>query len=726
MPPVFRSVRYFLFSHYFSDGLRTTVAILLPALYFFRVQHQPDWGFMVGLGALCASITDSPGPLVHKRNGLLVCCGFIFVTAILTGYARLNPWTLGLEIGVLSFFFALFTVYGNRAAAIGSAGMLIMILTMDRPLPLSTVSVWQQAALILAGGLWYTAISLTFRQFRPYRQAQQALAECIHEIAHFLRIKADFYDGRTNLDDDYRRLVAQHVIVSERQDVVRELLFKSRRMVEETTSEGRALVLLFADVVDLYEQISAMYYDYQSLRERFGNTGLLREIARLVRRLVAELDTIGLSIQENGLSHTRLDFAADLAHFNAMIDAMKPSEQTGSPLILKRILVHIRQLTERINALLRLPVNDSQQTNNQSTVSFDYTRFVSHQPVELSQLRANLSLSSTTFRYALRMAIACLVGYLIATFWSSGHHSYWILLTITVILKPAYALTRQRNRQRLMGTLAGGLIGVVLLLTVTNTTTLFVFMVVFMLGTYSFLRRNYITMVFCLTPFVLILLHFMGVGLREVVQERVLDTVIGGLVALGASYGLFPRWESDQVANHLRDVLLADLIYLQKLADSLSGKPVSITDYKLARKELYVQSANLSAAFERMVEEPKSKQSHQQDLLEFAVLNHIFASNIATIATTILGREYHPPGHLSLRPLGKSVAYLQDALALLNPQQQMPVSAPELNPAQSEPTAIPHSDEFASPDEQLLAEQLQFIQKLTTDMKRMISKIQDN
>ncbi len=721
MPQIFRSARYFLFSHYFSDGLRTTAAILLPALYFFRVQNQPDWGLMIGLGALCASITDSPGPLVHKRNGLLVCCGFIFLTAILTGYARLNPWTLGLEIGVLSFFFALFTVYGNRAAAVGSAGMLIMILMMDRPLP--TSDIWLHATLILAGGLWYTAISLLFRQFRPYRQAQQALAECVHEIAHFLRIKADFYDGRTNLDDDYRRLVAQHVTVSEKQDVVRELLFKSRRMVAETTSEGRALVLTFADVVDLYEQISAMYYDYQSLRERFGNTGLLNEVARLVRRLVDELDAIGLSIQESGTPHPRLDFSAELTHFNTLIDSLEPSEQTGSPLVLKRILVNIRQLTERINALLRLPTDGPQQTDTEPTVSFDYSRFVSHHPIRLGQLRDNLSLSSTTFRYALRMAIACLVGYAVATFWSSGHHSYWILLTITVILKPAYALTRQRNIDRLFGTLAGGLIGIALLLTVSNTTTLFVCMVVFMLGTYSFARRNYITMVMCVTPFLLILFHFMGVGLREVVEERVLDTILGGLIALAASYGLFPRWESDQVSNHLRDVLQADLIYLQKLADSLSGKAVSQTDYKLARKELYVQSANLSAAFERMLSEPKSKQSHQQDLLDFAVLNHIFASNIATIATNASDRGNQPLSDHSLRPLRRSVSYLQDALAHVSTQKAPLPTPTETALASPHAPTAPSDRPSPSPDEKLLMDQLQFIQKLTTDMKRVIGEI---
>ncbi|KAB7731722.1 hypothetical protein F5984_05715 [Rudanella paleaurantiibacter] len=723
MQPILRSVRYFLSSHYFSDGLRTTVAVLLPALFFFQVQKQPDIGLLIGLGALSASITDMPGPLVHKRNGLLACCLTIFLTAILTGFARLNGWTLGLEIGLLSFFFALFNVYGNRAAAVGSAGMLTLILTMARGAntgatgsqTIALSEILTQATLILLGGLWYTGISLVFRQFRPYRQAQQALAECIHEIARFLRIKADFYDGRTDLDDDYRRLVAQHVVVSEKQDVVRELLFKSRQVVAETTSTGRVLVLTFAEVVDLYEQISAMYYDYQSLRDRFGATGILNLIATQIHRLVNELDAIGLAILEGSAHRPRLDMHAALEQIQAAINALPPNTDMGNPLVLRRVLVSIRQLAERINGLLQIAPETGTTPADPSTL--DYSRFVSHQPIDVARLRDNLSLRSSVFRYSLRMAIACVVGYIVATFWPNGHHSYWILLTITVILKPAYSLTRQRNSDRLLGTLAGGLLGVVILAFVPNPIAQFVFMVLFMLGTYSFQRRNYITMVICVTPFVLILFNFMGIGFREVVGERMLDTLIGGVIAVIASYGLLPRWESEQVLPVLRDVLNADIKYLQKLEESLCGRVVTETDYKLARKSVYVQSANLSAAFERMLSEPKSKRRHQQDLLQFAVLNHIFSSNVATIVLTTVDREHTPATDTLLRPVRRSLDHLAEALNRLDRTDKNPelVTTPAL------PSTSPATD---SPDDQLLAEQLAFVQKLTADMAKVAATIQ--
>ena len=50
----------------------------------------------------------------------------------------------------------------------------------------------------------------------------------------------------------------------------------------------------------------------------------------------------------------------------------------------------------------------------------------------------NLTLNSSIFRHSLRMALACMVGFIVAKSFPLGHHSYWILLTITVLIKPGY------------------------------------------------------------------------------------------------------------------------------------------------------------------------------------------------------------------------------------------------------------------------------------------------
>lgn len=703
-----RSIRYFLFSQYFSDGLRTTLAILLPALIFGQL-HTFNTGLMLSLGALCVSITDIPGPWQHKRNGMLACAVLVFLVVLITGFARMNTYTLGLEILLLSFFFSMFAVYGNRAVSVGSAALLALILMMDRPM--QTLEVLQYSGLILVGGLWYMAIGLLSFRLMPYRLAQQALGESVHEIAKFLAIKARFYDTRTDLKENYKALVNQQVLVSEKQETVREILFKSRQMVEEPTDMGRMLVLIFVDTVDLYEQISAMYYDYASLRKRFGHTGVLALISALISDLVIELDELGLSIQSNQSYTPSADFGPRLEQLKIRIDALGETEKTESNLVLKKILINFRNLHSRIEDIRNLLAN---QADNQKDrwISPDYTRFVSTQRIDPQPFVSNLSFSSSVFRHSLRMALACLAGFVLMNLLAYGKHSYWVLLTITAILKPAFSLTRQRNYERIIGTLAGGLLGALILILVQNEIVKFMFMLLFMLGLYSFQRKNYIVMVVCVTPFVLILFNFMGLGFLDIAEERVLDTLIGCGIAFGVGYMVFPNWESEQVTGHMVALLKANQHYLSQLAQTLVGKHVPLPEYKLARKEVYVSSANLSAAFQRMLSEPRSKQRSQSELLEFVVLNHIVSSNIATIASELI---HQPSGAYPVevvKPVKKALSFLQSAVAKLEPDAG---PLPDEVPGQPDNTSsVPPST-----DNPLLLEQLIYIQKISADISKV-------
>jgi len=142
-----KEVQYFFYSQAFADGLRTAVAILLPALIGSYTNHF-DTGLTISLGAMCVSLTDSPGPILNKRNGMLFCAAFVFLVVLITGFARLNPYIMGLEVVLITFFFSMFTVYGARATSVGNAVVLAMVLSMDKPLPLN--GVFLHAALVLA------------------------------------------------------------------------------------------------------------------------------------------------------------------------------------------------------------------------------------------------------------------------------------------------------------------------------------------------------------------------------------------------------------------------------------------------------------------------------------------------------------------------------------------------------------------------------------------------
>ena len=696
-----REIRYFFYSQAFADGFRTTVAILLPALLgsylnFFQI------GLTISLGCMCVSLTDAPGPAVHKRNGMLFCSAFIFIVAILTGFARMNVYTLGLEILATSFFFSMFNVYGTRAASVGNSGILIMILTMDSSL--SSSEILPHALLILAGGVFYTVLSLFLHALRPYRISQRALGDSLREIATYLSIRADFYDVSTNLEANYKRLVEQQIIVHEKQEAVRELLFKSRQIVEETTSEGRRLVFVFAEAVDLFEDITATYYDYAQLRKQFADSGALQFINETLKKVASELDTVGVSIQSNTGFHPSFDYNDELNGLKDKIDHVAPKGEANA-LVLRKILVNIRTLFFDLTNIIQYFQKDI--TTQRTRV--DSRRFVSHQPLDPKVIRDNLSLQSSTFRHALRVCVACIGGFMVAKFIDYGHHSYWVLLTIAFILKPAFSLTKQRNIQRIIGTFIGGAIGVVILTFTHDKTIHFVFLVLFMLATYSFMRIKYLVMVICTTPYILILFSFLGGEYRSVTEERLLDTIIGCVIAFSASYFLFPSWEAGQLKKDMEGIVRANANYLQKIVEALSGHSINLLDYKLARKNVYLNSANLSATFQRMLSEPKSKQGAEKDIHQFVVLNHILFSNTANLSAAVFSKEKRAfpqeliiPGKKALNKLNEVRKKLGDETATTPLILKTDLAAGQIETA----------------DDRLMKEQLDFINNLANDLEK--------
>jgi Predicted membrane protein len=260
-----------------------------------------------------------------------------------------------------------------------------------------------------------------------------------------------------------------------------------------------------------------------------------------------------------------------------------------------------------------------------------------------------------------------------------------------------------------IGTLAGGLIGWLILYFIPDRNIHIVFLILFMLGTYSFMRLNYLVMVICTTPYILILFSFLGLGFMEVAKERILDTAIGCAIALIAGYFLFPTWESAQIKNYLQNMLRANIHYLERIAEALNAKPIDQLQYKLARKEVYVASANLSSAFQRMLSEPKSKQSNEKLVHQFVVLNHILLSNIATIITT-----------LSRKPLTNrseeltSLAY--ESIHLL----ESDVKKLDGEKATNTNERIP-PDKINREDQQL-TEQMIFIYKLTKEIDKTVEQ----
>jgi uncharacterized membrane protein YccC len=191
--------------------------------------------------------------------------------------------------------------------------------------------------------------------------------------------------------------------------------------------------------------------------------------------------------------------------------------------------------------------------------------------------------------------------------------------------------------------------------------------------------------------------------------------VIGSSIAFIASYLIFPTWEFEMIEETLRDVVVANIKYLITITESLSGKTIGTTAFKLARKDIYVKSANLSATFERMTSEPKSKQRNVKEVHKFVVLNHILSSYIAVIQAGLIKNAQRPHPE-ALRLLRRNISVLNETNKKLHGQSI------EFNTGKSIPPSEIEKPELTA-DESLLKEQLGFINKISYDIAKVTDSI---
>jgi uncharacterized membrane protein (TIGR01666 family) len=734
-----KEYRRFINSHYLADGFRITAGVLLPSLvlgYFDQLQI----GIFLSLGAVCASITDNPGPIHHRRNGLFACCGIIFIVALLVGFSLQEQWVFMLLLPVLCFFFSMIGVYGARVTAIGIAALLVMVMMTHEGL-----KGWQIiyfALYILAGGFWYTLLSLLLYSIRPYKLIQQVMGEYVLSAANYLRARSEFYAAGADIDKAYENLLQSQVDVQQKQELIAELLFKTRSVVKESTHTSRILMMAFLDVSDLLERTMASHLNYKKLHAYFDDTNILTEYRQIILTLANELDEIAISLSSGRASgyDTRIDkdLVKEREHLQQLrLKSLSPSNLEGF-ISLRQILDSIDDIAARIRTLHQYTSYDRKLRNIKINTP-DPSKYVTRQTIDPQQFLSNLSLKSNIFRHSLRISIAAVMAYIIGQLLPVGR-SYWILLTVIVILKPGYGLSKQRNIERLVGTLIGVAMGWGILYFVKNNTAILVLLAICMIGGYSFMRWKYLVSVVMITLYLLFMFHILDPSdFNEVVRERIIDTVLGCVVGFIASFLLPPIWERQQIGELMQQVIKDIIDYYESVAYVFTGKPYNKQSSKEKRKSAWVSLANVSDAFTRMLSEPKSKRRDSKEFHRFVVSSHMLVSHLATLSyyADSLTPEYISEDYLPL--IKASVMELTVAGKLLeNPEYNVPSKSgdnpqalldkkinalmqtrqQELREGQLETTSKRYLAIFKS-----ITDQFYFVYKTGQDLQKVVRKV---
>ena len=639
-------IRKFLYSHYFYGGLRIASGVSLPAVLMLLVFHDRPLGFTIATGALGACAVDMPGPLKYKLNDMLACAAIGFLAALATGLATANQAALFVTVAGLAFALSLIVAYGHRWPQISFATLFMMVVTLnDRFTPLQALV---NASWILAGGLWYTGWSYLIGRLLWRSAEQQAIAEAIFAVADYLRARANFHDVDADLDEAYRLLVTRQIIAVDKQDAARDIVLRTLPEFRAGALDAERTLLfnLFINTVDLHETVIAGHTDFALLRQTFGDGDVLVFFRDLIRKAAADLDEVGLAVLQNRPSRQRVWMKAELRAIEYELDLLRRKEPAVPPEAYAALQTAFRRVwsATRLAEKMHLATGAAARgrlagVRPQSEMRIDATlsRFIRRRAFTPTQILSHLTPASPSFRHALRVTAAVAAGFALGKLLPLTN-SYWIVLTVIVILKPGFSLTRQRNAQRIVGTALGCALSLALIATIHEPRVLLAIMFACMVMSYSLLLFNYAVSVVFTSSFVLLIYHLLAPESMRLIGERAIDTALGCVLAIGASY-LLPYWEYRLMGPLVKKLVGATRGYLDAVWPPAAGAGQDVR-YRLARKEMNVAFANLGNAFQRMMLEPKAAQKYVAELNGLLIQSHALASQITAAAplVTTLGR----------------------------------------------------------------------------------------
>ncbi|WP_320776530.1 FUSC family protein [Streptomyces sp. CRN 30] len=187
-------------------------------------------------------------------------------------------------------------------------------------------------------------------------------------------------------------------------------------------------------------------------------------------------------------------------------------------------------------------------------------------PVTLRAMRAELGRDSPITRHAARITAVAVAGYLAGKALPLGH-GYWAPLTAVMIMRPDFSQTYSRAVARFGGTLIGIALATGILQVADSGTYLSGALAVLSAGLlYLLMRTGQVAAQACVAAYVVFLLGMGGEAWTQTVPERLLLTLVGGLLAMLA-YAVYPAWETPRLRTRLADWLAATGAYAAAVFD---------------------------------------------------------------------------------------------------------------------------------------------------------------
>ncbi|MDG5491183.1 FUSC family membrane protein [Psychroserpens sp. SPM9] len=609
------------------------IAITTPIILGIITNHL-DIGLALCFGAFWCSPSDVSGNLKHKQIGILIAAFLVTIISFIGGYFHVSNVFLFPLLGVLTFSIAFISIYGFRASLISFSGLLALVLSFAHTS--ENLEIYQYALWIGAGGLWYLGLSTLWFYLNPKAYSEETLHDIFLLTADFLDTRKQLFGEQPTRETLNEQLTNLKIELTEHHDTFREILISYRKSSGRSNYLGKRL-LVFIQLVELLETAIANPVNYSKMDALFETHPKFKtNFQELVSELSSQLRAIANHTNNSKKFPSNKVLYELFKHLEQDILSLKNEdhpEDYEQYLMLHNFLDYQKEQFEKLNKIKWL-LGNPELSSEKIITTDDLKRFVNTQDYTPKLILRNLSFRSTIFKHSLRLAITVMLGYGIGLFFDL-QNPYWIILTIIIIMRPSYGLTKTRSKDRVIGTLIGAVLASVLVLFISNIYVFGVLGVLSIVIAFSMIQKNYKATSTFVTLSVIFIYAILEPDILKVIQFRVLDTIIGATLSYLAMRWLLPVWSFMEIGDNIKDGLKANTAFFKSISSYLQQKGKIPTSLKVNRKEAFLQMSNLSAAFQRMAQEPKSKQNHIDEIYELVEINHNFLASLASLSAYV-------------------------------------------------------------------------------------------
>ncbi|WP_083444726.1 FUSC family protein [Herbaspirillum rhizosphaerae] len=554
--------------------------------------HNPLFSW-AAIGAFLTCLADSAG----SNRARLASMGGFAVASTVGGVFAATLSGMGMPVGLLAIMccagiagFA--RIYGAATGLVLMLAAGVSAILADFPIVLWPMQ-HSHILIYFAGCAWAACLGLTVWRIHPFAPARHAVGRVYGSLAELARVA-----GRHAADPGFQ---------------------------EENAAQTRRHTR--ADIAAAKTSLMAIAAERADVRPLYEN--LLIKLARADALLdcITMLGDLHLSAYATPASRLRLGrvlqaMALLLAEIQRSLVVSRHAIGSADD---ARAVLRLRQLIGRMPSkaarMLQLP--DLHDAAGLAALA-DWKRAAREAPATpawrdnaVDMLRvatSHLQTGSAEVRHALRCAVAAGATYLIVHLLALPF-GYWATMATMLVMQPSIADSWSRSMERAVGSIVGGVLAVLLCLVIHSPLALALLVFPLSLLAMGLRPVSYGLYATFLTPVFVLVADVAGDPQQQLSNAllRAGNNVIGAVVAIVATYLLWPRRQEANLHRSLSQMIGINLAYLRSALDASHHATHDTAQMHAHRRAACVVNIENGLLLQRLLREQDmdSKKTHQ-------------------------------------------------------------------------------------------------------------------